>query len=307
MMGREYWQMAGRAGRQGIDTEGHVYSLLDDLDVSYDNVAYLQSGRAEPVRSRFNLNYSAILNLWQRLGKRVAESWERSFARYQAMGAGGGTPSAPPRKGRRKRPRKKPKGAKPQQKGTEKIRARIRVLRDMHYLTDEGWTRKGRLCAHINGYEIAMTEAYEGGWLFRCDPIQAAMLVASIVYEARPSDAAERPSKSMKGIATPFAAQMTAFARTEAHHGLGHTTRGPDFGMAGLVQRFAEGKDFESLLDHTNMRAGDLVRVLRMTIQLLRQTAHALPKGDPCIAVLREAQNRLDRDVVDAKRQLELG
>ncbi len=306
MMGREYWQMAGRAGRQGIDTEGHVFSLLDDLDVSYDNIAYLHSGRAEPVRSRFNLNYSAILNLWQRLGERVPESWERSFARYQASGSKTSVSNRSSGK-RKRRPRKKTKGAKPMQQGTEKIRARIRVLRDMHYLADGGWTRKGQLCARINGYEIAMTEAYEGGWLFRCDPIQAAMLVASMVYEARPSDAAERPTKSLKGIAKPFTACMATFARTEQHHGLHHTTRGPDFGMAGLVQRFAEGMSFESLADHTNMRAGDMVRVLRMTIQLLRQTAHALPKGDPCIAVLREAQNRLDRDVVDAKRQLELG
>ena len=44
-----------------------------------------------------------------------------------------------------------------------------------------------------------------------------------------------------------------------------------------------------------------------MTIQLLRGMAHALPSGDPCVAVLNEARARIDRDVVDAKRQLELG
>ena len=55
------------------------------------------------------------------------------------------------------------------------------------------------------------------------------------------------------------------------------------------------------------MEAGDFVRVLRMTIQLLRQAAHAVPKGDPCIPVLHEARHRIDRDVVDARKQLELG
>ncbi len=73
------------------------------------------------------------------------------------------------------------------------------------------------------------------------------------------------------------------------------------------MQRWAEGAEFDEILDHTTLAAGDLVRVLRMSIQLLRQTAHSLPKSDPCVSVLHEARNRIDRDVVDAKRQLELG
>ena len=93
----------------------------------------------------------------------------------------------------------------------------------------------------------------------------------------------------------------------EKELGLSHWTRPPDWGIAGPVQRWAEGAELEVVLDHTTLAAGDLVRVLRMTIQLLRQTWHALPKGDPCIPVLQQAQNLLDRDVVDARRQLELG
>ena len=44
-----------------------------------------------------------------------------------------------------------------------------------------------------------------------------------------------------------------------------------------------------------------------MTIQLLRQVFHAIPRGDPVQEVLQEAITRIDRAVVDAKRQLELG
>ena len=105
----------------------------------------------------------------------------------------------------------------------------------------------------------------------------------------------------------PFLTHMETFAAHERELGVRDGTRPPDFGISGLVERWAEGDDLETVLDHTTLAAGDFVRVLRMTIQLLRQAAHALPKGDPCIAVLHEAKARLDRDEVDARRQLELG
>ena len=56
-----------------------------------------------------------------------------------------------------------------------------------------------------------------------------------------------------------------------------------------------------------DLAAGDVVRSFRMTIQLLRQVFHAIPRGDPVPETLREAIDRIDRDVVDAKRPLELG
>lgn len=294
LLGREYWQMAGRAGRQGIDEKGWVFALLDETAVAFDNLQYFHSGRTEPVRSRFNLNYSAILNLFRRVGDAVPEAWQRSFARYQQA---------------QRRARAKDRGARRRKDppGTRLIRARLKVLRDYDYVHEDRLTRKGELCAHVNGYEIAVTEAYEGGWLFRCGPVEAAMLFASIVYESRPGDYAVRPTRKLRGIRVPFQAHMEAFAAHERACGVASDTRPPDFGIAGVVQQWAEGLSFEHALDHTTLAAGDLVRVLRMSIQLLRQAAHALPKGDPCIPVLREARARIDRDVVDAKRQLELG
>ena len=152
-----------------------------------------------------------------------------------------------------------------------------------------------------------MTEAYEEGWLLRCDAVQMAMLFAAMVYESRPHDASERPTRPLKGIAVPFARHMEAFAAEEAAFGVEPTIRPPDFGIAGPVQAWAEGMDFEGVLARTSLAPGDVVRVLRMTIQMLRQVRHALDPNDPTVAVLYDAQERIDRDVVDARRQLELG
>jgi superfamily II RNA helicase len=289
--------MAGRAGRQGIDEKGWVFALLDETAIRYDDLVYFQSGRSEPVRSRFNLNYSAILNLFRRVGEAVPQAWERSLARFE-LEQRARTRSQDGR-GARRGPRAS--------SGARLIEARLRVLRAFHYVEGEDLTRKGTMCAHVNGYEIAVTEAYEGGWLFRCDAVQAAMLFASIVYESRPSDESARATRSLKGVQVPFQAHMATFAAEERAAGIRDETRGPDFGIAGPVQLWAEGMEFDRVLDHTTLSAGDLVRVLRMSIQLLRQAVHALPRGDPCIPVLEEARARIDRDVVDARRQLELG
>jgi superfamily II RNA helicase len=295
LLGREYWQMAGRAGRQGIDERGWVFALLDETSIGYDNLEWFHSGRTEPVHSRFNLNYSAILNLFRRVGDAVPDAWERSFARFSAH--------------RRERSQggRRRRGGGPDGRGARAIRARLEMLREHDYIQQDALTRKGTLCAHVNGYEVAVTEAYEGGWLFRCDPVQSAMLFASMVYESRPGDVSARPTRSLKGIRVPFELHMEAWAAHEAALGLRDTTRLPDFGIAGPVQRWAEGASFDEVLGHTSLAGGDLVRVLRMTIQMLRQASHALPAGDPCVPVLREAQRRIDRDVVDARRQLELG
>lgn len=304
---RDYWQMAGRAGRQGIDEKGWVFSLFDETEIDYRVLEYLQSGRTEPVLSRFNLNYSAILNLYKRLGDRVPDAWERSLARFQRKRR---KQERAEHKRQRKRRRSKQDPASRPPKGgpaARLITSRLEVLEQLDYVRDDTLTRKGLLCARINGYEIAVTEAYEAGYLFRCDPVQAAMLFAAIVYEARPRDHSAPPRRHLKGIAMPFIQHMESVATVERAAGIRTPTRGPDFGLGGPVQRWAEGAELDEISDMTTLQPGDFVRVLRMTIQLLRQVAHVLPREDPVVRVVEEARARIDRDEVDAKRQLSLG
>jgi ATP-dependent RNA helicase HelY len=80
----EYTQLTGRAGRRGIDIEGHsVIQWQDGLDPQA--VASLASRRSYPLNSSFRPTYNMAINLIQQFGRhRTREILESSFAQFQA-------------------------------------------------------------------------------------------------------------------------------------------------------------------------------------------------------------------------------
>jgi ATP-dependent RNA helicase HelY len=80
----EYTQLTGRAGRRGIDTEGHSVILWgNQLDPNL--VAGLASKRTYPMNSSFKPTYNMAVNLISAFGAtRASKVLERSFAQFQA-------------------------------------------------------------------------------------------------------------------------------------------------------------------------------------------------------------------------------
>ncbi len=80
----EYTQLTGRAGRRGIDIEGHGVVLWQPgLDAKA--VAGLASTRTYPLRSSFRPSYNMAVNLARQVGRLPArELLEQSFAQFQA-------------------------------------------------------------------------------------------------------------------------------------------------------------------------------------------------------------------------------
>ena len=80
----EYTQLTGRAGRRGIDVEGHAVVLwqpgVDPLEV-----AGLAGTRTYPLTSSFRPSYNMAVNLVGQVGRRRAAALlESSFAQFQA-------------------------------------------------------------------------------------------------------------------------------------------------------------------------------------------------------------------------------
>ena len=80
----EYTQLTGRAGRRGIDIEGHAVVLwAPGFDPKA--VAGLASTRTYPLRSSFRPSYNMAVNLVRQVGRETArELLESSFAQFQA-------------------------------------------------------------------------------------------------------------------------------------------------------------------------------------------------------------------------------
>ncbi|WP_370152746.1 DEAD/DEAH box helicase [Streptacidiphilus sp. EB129] len=80
----EYTQLTGRAGRRGIDVEGHAVVLWQpSLDPAA--LAGLAGTRTYPLRSSFKPSYNMAVNLVSQFGRHKSrELLETSFAQFQA-------------------------------------------------------------------------------------------------------------------------------------------------------------------------------------------------------------------------------
>jgi superfamily II RNA helicase len=68
-----------------------------------------------------------------------------------------------------------------------------------------------------------------------------------------------------------------------------------------------DGAEFEEIVEDTDATPGDIVRNLRMAVQLMRQVRRAIDPAWDLRETLAAAMEKMNRDVVDARRQLELG
>ncbi|KIY51126.1 ATP-dependent RNA helicase [Fistulina hepatica ATCC 64428] len=76
----EYTQMAGRAGRRGLDTTGTVIIVVNDSLPEQQTLHQMMLGKPGNLTSQFRLTYNMILNLLRVEALRVEEMIKRSFS-----------------------------------------------------------------------------------------------------------------------------------------------------------------------------------------------------------------------------------
>jgi superfamily II RNA helicase len=283
---REHHQMSGRAGRRGIDEVGWVYSVCEWPHTRASDIEKVVFGEIEPIRSQFNLSYATILTLWERLGSKITTAAEKSFANFSASR----------------------RGDRFFQGKIHQIKKKLAVLRSLNYLRDDKLTPKGRFAKQIQGYELPVTELVFRGTLNDLSEEELCILFHAVVYEAKKADWARRLDHGrFKWLRKTAFQVQDDVARAETRAELEDLTKGMEFKLASAVNAWARGCTWADLEAHTGASDGDLVRFFRLALQLLRNTLYALDRHDPLRDRLRGAADRLNRDVVDAERQLRLG
>jgi superfamily II RNA helicase len=283
---REHHQMSGRAGRRGIDEVGYVYSVVEWPHTRAADIERVVHGSIEPIRSQFNLSYATLLTLWERLGNKIYTAAEKSFANFIARKS----------------------GQRDFRSKLGQIKRKLAVLRSLNYLRDDKLTVKGKFAKQIQGYELQVTELLFRGVLNNLSEEELCMVFHAIVYEAKKADWARRVDHGrFKWIRKTCWDSSDAIQRVEDAQDLEDRTKSMEFKMASAVLAWAKGATWGELEAHTGASDGDLVRFFRLALQLLRNTMYALEKHDPLRDKLHGAARRLNRDVVDAERQLRLG
>ncbi len=283
---REHHQMSGRAGRRGIDDVGYVYSVAEWPHVRANEIERVTHGQIEPIRSQFNLSYATLLTLWEHLGNRIYAAAEQSFSNFLAQ----------------------KRGHHVFQAKLEQMKRKLSVLRSLGYIHDARLTARGRFARQIQGYELQVGELLFRGVLKQLSEEELCVLFHAIVYEAKKADWARRFDHGrFKWIRKTAQGVVEDVLRAEDRAELEDRTKPLEFKLASAVNAWARGGTWAELEAHTGASDGDLVRFFRLALQLLRNALYALPAEDPLRERLRGASRRLNRDVVDAERQLRLG
>ncbi len=289
---REFLQMAGRAGRQGIDAKGLVIAHLERNDLAEAPLERLFSGRPEPVLSRFRLSYASLLHLYGALGReRVHEAWQKSFNQFQHRA-----------KSRKARERN-------QTLQHEIVDAHLELLAELGYLERSGGlTAKGKVARLLYGFELQITEMLSRGILEPLSPKALGILFVGLVHEERRRAGSSRaPARLFGGLRRQVDELVSSLRGIEERFGIPVPLKDPDWGLSEAVDLWYGGSTFDEVAEATGFSGGDLCRTFRMALQLVRQVRRTLDREDELQDRLGRLVEVMNREEVDARRQLELG
>jgi hypothetical protein len=115
------------------------------------------------------------------------------------------------------------------------------------------------------------------------------------------------PAKVFGGLRRVVSNTVERAASLERRAGIEPGMKLPDWGLSEAAIAWYGGAPVEELEDCMDATLGDFCRVLRMAIQLMRNTRRSIDREWDLATVLDEAVTAVNRDEIDARRQLELG
>lgn len=276
---RDFYQMAGRAGRRGIDNEGFVYCRIHTGRISFDEVKRIIYSNPEEVRSQLNTSYATLLNLYEKYKEDLFKIYPLSLHYFQSR-------------------------KNEQKEALRLLEAKLKLLRECGYIHNGALTDKGQFAKTVYGYELILSELYERRILEQLDEFGLGVISSAVVFEPRKNQRAPLLSKNSRRIKAACEEVYEEINRKERRFRIYPLSKPPYFHLASCIEAWLRGTYFDKTLQLTDTDEGEVIRYFRMSVQVLREIKCAGVCSHLLKAKIKETIKTINRDIVDAERQL---
>lgn len=268
---KEYFQLAGRAGRRGIDKEGYVVTLLQEGESTNDYI-HISEKDTEPIQSQFTLSFNTVLNMLNSYSRQEIDTFlKQNFHAF-----------------RRQHESHK------QVRMKTSFNHKVTVLQKMGYINAKGFlTEKGVFAKKIYFEELLISELFATDLYKRLTDTELLQVIAGIIYERRPND-----YFSFQGIEQEY--QLLLKKVSWNPHFIKKLNKLSLKRMMALVEIWSKNGDFQEIVSLTNYQEGDVVRLFRRIIDMLQQIRRA-SQDEQLKQRLIDCLQRIDRDLVAAE------
>jgi len=280
---RDFYQMAGRAGRRGIDKEGFVYTRINPQRINFEEVRRIIFGKPEEVKSQLNTSYATILNLYEKYQEELFKIYPLSLHYYQSR-------------------------KNEQKQALNLLDAKLRLLKDLGCIHEGKLTEKGKFAKTVYGYELVLAELYEQNTLEQLDEFGLGVIAAAVVFDPRKNQRMPLGiSKSSRALKKVCEETYDRIKNKERRYKIYPFSKLPYFHLCSSMEAWLRGTNFDKTLQMTDCDEGEVVRYFRMSVQILREIAQAPVASYLLKDKIKETIRVINRDIVDAEKQLREG
>jgi len=267
---KEYFQLAGRAGRRGIDKEGLAVSVIERRSADINKIKVFTTDDKDVLESQFKVSFNTVLNLLRSHTPAEQEFLlKKSFYAYQQSGK---------------------QGASRVVASFEKKKARL--LSKGFIVKHDGsfeLTEKGLFASRIYSDELVVTNLF-------CSNVTKELSERDILLLAGVISFEERRNTKFKSKFNKVTNRVFDLFRDDKDV-YSFLKKKPVQSLEQFLMSWMDGVDFVELLQFTNILEGDIVRFIRQIIDLLQQIQHAT-LDDELRDKIVKLRKRIDRDVI---------
>ena len=192
----------------------------------------------------------------------------------------------------------------------KQIASRLKILEELGYLDTSRLLARGKTASQIYGYEIQVTQLLFKGVLEKLSEDEINVLAMAVVCEDRKDWGYYRKleNKKIMRLLRTMDKEIEAIRILEEQYQVDPMTPKLVTKLSTAMLAWSQGCEFETLPQYASLADGDFVRAFRLVIDLLRQVRRAVVgQHDGLLDKLDRCLDKINRDVVDAERQLRAG